>query len=132
MALHAAVASDRARLPATRTRPTGWRPLLAAPDLHWRTGASAFELASAGYGRRTPPGRVRELLDSAGIAELAGLEIVIGLPERKTDLAAGGRGSQTDLVCLARRADGPLVVLGVEGKAEEPSGPRQGRPRHSR
>jgi hypothetical protein len=110
--------------------PEDWRALLAAPDLHWRTGASAFELAHSWHGRKTPPAAVQRVLTAARVPDLDRLEIILALPERKTALAGGSRGSQTDLLCLARRPNGghtctvtPLVVLGVEGKAEEESGP---------
>lgn len=97
--------------------------MLAAPRLHWRTGASAFELATSWHGRGTPPSTVQGMLATAGDPDLAALEVVLGIPERKTPLAGGSRASQTDLLCICRRPVGGLVVLAVEGKAEETSGP---------
>jgi hypothetical protein len=103
--------------------PEDWRALLAAPRLHWRTGASAFELATSWHGRRAPPSSVEALLAAAGDPQPAALEVILGIPEHKTPLAGGSRPSQTDLLCICRRPAGGLVVVAVEGKAEEPSGP---------
>jgi len=99
-----------------------WRRFLAEPDKQWVPGYSAHALASAWEGARGFPERVRAALDGSGIPGLAGLELVLGLPEHKTPLPGGTRASQTDLLVLARNDSG-LVAIAVEGKAEEPFGP---------
>jgi hypothetical protein len=100
-----------------------WRLLLAKPDLHWKEGRSAWLLAhaweqAAGF----PPG-VKAVLDTSGDPVLDGLEFIVGFPEYETPLPGGSRPSQTDLLALARNSARQLVVIGVEGKVDEPFGP---------
>lgn len=102
--------------------PDDWRRLLAEPDKHWRVGYSAHALANAWEGAGGFPDRVGKVLDASGVPTLSGLELVLGIPEHETPLPGGARPSQSDLLVLARN-DAGLVVIAVEGKAEESFGP---------
>jgi hypothetical protein len=50
---------------------------------------------------------------------LPDLELLLAIPEHKTALPGDQRASQTDLLVLAKSND-RLVVIGVEGKVNEP------------
>jgi hypothetical protein len=100
--------------------PEGWRALLADPPKHWVRGRSARTLAHCWEAADGWPPEVRRALSSS--ADLNGLEPLYGFPEFKVPLPGGSRSSQTDLMVIARGADG-LVVVAVEGKVDEPFGP---------
>src|SRR5947209_2920683 len=75
-------------------------PHLAQPDLHWKEGYSAQELAIAWASTPTiiPPA-VRRVLDAA--PEYAHAELIDGFFEREVELGDGRRNSQTDLMVVA-------------------------------
>lgn len=110
------------RMYVPTTGPDDWRRLLAEPDKQWRAGYSAHALAHAWEQVDGLPSRVAEVLDKADQSALRGLDLICGLPEYQTPLPGGSRPSQTDLLVLARNDNG-LVVIAVEGKAEESFGP---------
>ena len=88
-----------------------------AADDHWRPGRSAYELA-ADWIERDAEARVRELLCQSN--EIASVELTEGTVEKKTyfdDIPRGPRNH--DLLVKGTSNLGPLVV-GVEGKADEP------------
>ena len=97
-----------------------WQWLLASPGLHWKHGASAMALADAWEHADGFPTVVAESLGTD--PDLAGLTMLLGLPEFEVALEGGSRASQTDLFVLARAAGGDLVTIAVEGKAREPFG----------
>ena len=97
-----------------------WQWLIASPGLHWKHGASAMALADAWEHADGFPTVVVESL--ATDPDLAGLTMLLGLPELEVALEGGSRASQTDLFVLARAAGGDLVTIAVEGKAREPFG----------
>jgi hypothetical protein len=99
--------------------PEDWQWLLAQPGLHWKHGYSAMALADAWEAADPWPPVVRDALDRS---DLAGLELLLGLPEHEVPLAGGSTASQTDLFVLARHPSRGLVSVAVEGKAEEPFG----------
>ena len=88
-----------------------------ASDKHWSEGRSAYELA-ADWIEGDAPTRVKELL---GLREdLADVELLKGIAEKQTrfdDVKGGVRNH--DLLVLGENSHGP-VVIGVEGKADEP------------
>jgi hypothetical protein len=100
-----------------------WRALLAKPDLHWKEGRSAWLLAHAWEEAGGFPPEVKAVLTSSDDSVIDGLEFVVGFPEYETPLPGGSRPSQTDLLVLARNSSRQLVVIGVEGKVDEPFGP---------
>ena len=102
--------------------PTDWQRVLAKPDLHWRSGASAMTLAACweAAGGEFPPD-VDRVLDSSGLPELDGLAPLLIIPEYPVALPGGARPSMTDVFVLARGASG-LVAIAVEGKVNEPFG----------
>jgi hypothetical protein len=53
---------------------------------------------------------------------LKDLSMLIAIPEYQVALPGGDRPSQTDLLVLARGAEG-LVAIAVEGKVDEAFGP---------
>jgi hypothetical protein len=93
--------------------------------LHWKRGASAFELAvcwiRALHSERGLPSDVARILDTH--AALRGATVVIAIPELRTALPGGPTASQTDLWALLGSPQGP-ISLSVEGKALEPFGER--------
>jgi len=101
-----------------------WRMLLAEPELHWKRGASAMELAVswelAARTNRGLPMEVAQVLDLH--PSTRGAELVFGAPEHRVTLPGGQRASQTDLWAVVKANDGWASVA-VEGKAGEPFGP---------
>ena len=102
--------------------PEDWAGGLADRS-QWAAGRSAYELAHAWERAdgRLPP-KVAACLAGTAEGVLRELTPLLGLPEHRVDLGDGRRGSQTDLMVLARSALGGLVVLAVEGKESEPFG----------
>jgi hypothetical protein len=97
-------------------------PLLGKGERHWRKGYSAYELAHRWLEAEDGvPGTVRTVLDQA--EEWREATLLEGFFERRTDLRSAGRPSQTDLLGVLRLSGG-VGVLGIEGKVEEPFGPR--------
>jgi hypothetical protein len=94
-----------------------WQWLLASPGLQWKHAASAMALADAWEEADGFPRLVAESLDVD--PDLAGLQLLLGVPEHEVPLPGGTRASQTDLFVLARGAEGELVTIAVEGKAKE-------------
>jgi hypothetical protein len=96
-----------------------WQGLLARPHTHWKHGASAMALADAWEHADPWPPAVAAALGTD--PDLAGLELLLALPEHTVSLPGGARASQTDLFVLAR-TETDVVAIAVEGKAEEPFG----------
>lgn len=103
--------------------PESWKSLLAEPEKHWKKGRSAWMLAHSWEDADGFPPEVARVLGSSDAEVLRGLEFVAGFPEWQTPLPGGRRASQTDLLVQARNAAGQLVVIGIEGKVDEPFGP---------
>jgi hypothetical protein len=101
-----------------------WQRLLAQPDLHWKAGYSAMTLARSweAAGPQGFPPEVSAALATTTDPLLQGLSMLIAIPEYQVALPGGDRPSQTDLLVLARGADG-LVAVAVEGKVDEAFGP---------
>ncbi|MFV0422697.1 DUF6946 family protein [Oleidesulfovibrio sp.] len=101
--------------------PEDWRQVLAAPDKHWKTGYSAKELAYSWQNSDGFPVEIQSVLNTC--EELASATLLLAIPEYKVALPGSNIApSQNDLFVLAR-TDSELVVIMVEGKAEEPFGP---------
>ena len=110
------------------TRLYGWplsnpeqaRALLRDPDVQWKQGRSAMELARswiAAGGQLPAP--VRRVVEVA--AEWRAAELLAGFFEHPTYLDTWRGPSQTDLLLLMRLEDS-LGAVAVEGKAGEPFG----------
>ena len=110
---------ENARLHIAMKRPEDVIPHLGKGELHWKKGWSARELAVSWYAAAGFPAPVSNVLDSE--PSLRDLKLVDGFFERKTDLRTPGRATQTDLLVIARGLQGP-VLIGVEGKVDEPFG----------
>jgi hypothetical protein len=102
------------------SRPEHVQPFLAKPELHWKKGYSAYELASSWIAADDFPKTVRAVLETC--PAYRGAALIQGFFERETDLRTPGRPSQTDLLVLAWLDSGPGII-GVEGKVEESFGP---------
>ena len=76
------------------SEPEHVQPYLAKPDLHWKKGYSAYELASNWIRADDIPPTVRKVLDTCPAYQQATL--IEGLFERETELRTPGRPSQTD------------------------------------
>lgn len=98
--------------------PDSWQRLLAQPETQWVTGYSARTLA---YSWEAADGIPDEVSDILG--PIFGFhELVIAIPEHKTELPGGRRKSQSDVFALVRHDTG-LVTCTIEGKVDEPFGP---------
>lgn len=93
-------------------------PRLGKPT-HWKPGRSAHSLATSWVRANGFPPRVAAVL--AGDRDYRDARFVTGIFERQTALRSAGNPSQTDLLALAA-INGSLVVIGVEGKVDEPFG----------
>jgi hypothetical protein len=101
--------------------PEDWKPLLAEPEKHWRTGYSAKALAYCWQESRDFPPEVRRVFRRSGIDVFQDIEMLVAFPEYKVSLPGGRRASQNDIFILAKGA-GQLVSITVEGKVSEPFG----------
>lgn len=101
--------------------PEDWKPLLAEPEKHWRTGYSAKALAHCWQESRDFPPEVRRVFHRSGIDVFQDIEMLVAFPEYKVPLPGGRRASQNDIFILAKGA-GRLVSIMVEGKVSEPFG----------
>jgi hypothetical protein len=108
------------------TSPNDWRRFLAEPEIQWRKGYSARELAECWEQADGFPSSVKQLFAGSPTPALCELELLLAIPEYKVDLPGGIHASQNDLFVLARTTDGQLVVIMVEGKLAETFGPTLG------
>jgi hypothetical protein len=105
------------RLHVPLTKPEDVIAHLAKPELHWRAGYSAQELAVVWANAGNDfPAVVRAALKTA--PEYAQAELIDGFFEREVDLGTTGRNSQTDLMVVAGLG-AELGIIAVEGKVEE-------------
>ena len=100
-------------------QPEDARPYLANPEIQWRDGYSAKELAKSWIGAQHVPFTVRSVLETCPDHQDAAF--IEGLFERKTSLRSPGPASQTDPLVFAQTPAG-LKVIGAEGKRDEPFG----------
>ena len=103
--------------------PEDWQRLLADPVKHWKAGYSARLLAECWEAADGWPPEVAAVLRSSPVAALTQVELVLAIPEFPVSLPPRGKASQSDLFALGKAADGQLVTMVVEGKADEPFGP---------
>jgi hypothetical protein len=102
---------------------TDWQRLLAKPELHWKTGASAMTAAAAWEAAADSlPGEVTRLLDSSHEPLLMGQRLLVAIPEWQVPLPGGNTNSSTDVLAICRNNHG-LCILGVEAKVLEDFGP---------
>src|ERR1039458_2118277 len=104
------------RLHVPLTKPEDVIPHLAKPDLHWKAGYSAQELAMASDAANDFPASVRSVLRTA--PEYAEAVLIDGFCEREVELGDNRRNSQTDLMVVAGLGN-ELGIIAVEGKVEE-------------
>ena len=97
-----------------------WAQLLANPVKHWRTGYSARTLAYSWQNADGFPAEVQAAFSTNEL--LAGIQLLLAIPEHQVPLVGGSRPSQNDIWALARASTG-LVSIAVEGKVSEPFGP---------
>lgn len=100
--------------------PGSWAAFLVKPDLHWEVGYSARTMAHSWEAADGLPPEIAQLFSSLGQAEL-----LLALPEHKTALPGGRRGSQSDVFALVR-AGADVIACTIEGKVDEPFGPTLG------
>lgn len=101
--------------------PDDWKQFLAQPELHWSKGYSARTMAYSWEAADTFPPEVKHLMDQA----FGPGEHLFAVPEHKTALPGGERGSQADAFALVRHETG-LATYTIEGKVDEPFGPTVG------
>ncbi len=101
---------------------TSWKSLLAEPDRQWRTGYSAMLTAQLWENAGGLPPEIKSAFARSEGDYFNNLEMLIAIPEYKTDLKGGRRPSQSDVFALLR-SDKGLVAVTVEAKAREDFGP---------
>jgi hypothetical protein len=105
------------RLHVPLLKPEDVIPHLAKPDLHWKSGYSAQELAIAwSQSSNDFPPSVRAVLST--VPEYSDAELVDGFFEREIELGSPGRNSQADILVLAGLGQ-EIAVIAVEGKVNE-------------
>lgn len=103
------------------TKPEDWKPLLAEPDKHWKTGYSAKSLAYCWQEANDFPKSIRRVFKGSGIKLFQNADILLAFPEYKVPLPGGRRASQNDIFILAR-GNGQLIAITIEGKVDESFG----------
>jgi len=106
--------------------PEDWRLHLASPDRHWRRGYSARTLAYCWEEANGFPAEITSLLESSGQSALAGVELLLAIPEYKVPLEGHGKPSQSDVFVLAKNHANELITIVIEGKVSETFGPTVG------
>ncbi len=101
---------------------TSWKSLLAEPDKQWRTGYSAMMTAQSWETAGGLPPEIKTAFAESEGDYFNNLELLIAIPEYKTDLKGGRRPSQSDVFVLLR-SDKGLIAVTVEAKAREDFGP---------
>jgi hypothetical protein len=97
-----------------------WRELLGKPDLHWKKGRSAMEIARRWHATPSAfPPEIAGLLTTLAPHPLASARLLAALPEYRISIAGKGSDSQADVLVLADAGSG-LAVIAVEGKVDEP------------
>jgi hypothetical protein len=98
----------------------GVRQFLGKPELHWKERFSAFETAHSWFSAEDLPPAIRDILQAEPAFATAQLQKACF--EVQTQLDDTGRGpSQTDVLAFLQTRTG-ILVLGVEGKVNEPFG----------
>lgn len=110
------------RIYVPTTGPESWKSLLAEPEKHWRKGYSARTLAESWEAAAGFPAAFGRAFAASGEQPFGDLELLLALPEHKTNLPGGLRPSQSDIFVLARGREG-LIAMTIEGKVAEPFGP---------
>lgn len=92
-----------------------WKELTANPELHWKDGHSAKELAILWHSNRNDfPIVVKKELKKA----FNNIELLYAIPEYPVKLPGKGGSSKNDLFVLAKNKE-TLIPIMIEGKAEE-------------
>ncbi len=95
-----------------------WKRVLANPEIQWKDGYSAKQLADCWENSESFPKKVKEIFKKAGFIDF---QMLLGLPEYSVFLDTGKAPSKSDLFVLAKDNEG-LVTIVVEGKASETFG----------
>jgi hypothetical protein len=104
--------------------PEDWQRFLAVPERQWRDGSSAKRLAYSWHTAANFPPEISQLLTTSDNPAFHHVERLFAFPEYKVALPGGGRASQCDLFVIGKAADNHLIAITVEGKVNEPFGPR--------
>ena len=106
-----------------------WKRLLGKPDLHWKPGKSAMSAAASWEAAGNHlPAELDAALGASRDPDLAGLNLLLAVPEWEVELPGGLTTSHSDVLALARNDHG-LVVVAVEAKVDEQFGPTLGEKR---
>lgn len=95
-----------------------WRLLLANPERHWRDGYSAKCVAERWEQSDTLPPEIVTPFSQCGFSSP---ELLMAIPEFRTELPGGGAASQSDVFAIIRTAVGVFAVA-IEAKVAEPFG----------
>lgn len=104
--------------------PEEWQRFLAAPERQWRDGYSAKSLAESWHTAAGFPTEITQLLLTSDNTAFQQVDLLFAFPEYKVALPGRGYASQCDLFVIGKAADGKLLAITVEGKVDEPFGPR--------
>ena len=104
------------------TKPEDWKPFLAKPDEHWKTGHSAKALAYCWQEANGFPESVINVFKKSGKELFQNVEMLLGFPEYKVPLPGGKASSQNDIFIIAKGGNNQLISITVEGKVSESFG----------
>jgi len=102
-------------------KPDDWKPLLARPE-QWKKRHSAWALAHSWQDAEGFPEKLRLVFVNSGLQLFRSLELLFAFPEYTVALPGRGQSSHNDIMAIAK-GNGQIVVIAVEGKAEEEFGP---------
>jgi len=101
--------------------PDDWKYYLKDPKTQWKKGNSARTIAHCWEDCQGFPPEIDGIMRES--ETLREVEPLLMVPEWKVPLPSSGPPSQSDVWTLAKVPDG-LVSIAVEGKVNEPFGPR--------
>ncbi|MFI5304038.1 MAG: DUF6946 family protein [Nitrospiria bacterium] len=99
-----------------------WKGIVG--EKKWKKGYSAYELAYAWQTAVGIPRNISKIFDDSGHKELCGLRLQYCFAEKPVFLDSKKAPSVTDLMAYGRNKSGDLILIAVEGKVQEPFGPR--------
>jgi hypothetical protein len=99
--------------------PESWKKLLTKPEIQWKKGKSAYEIAKCW--EKEPnifPKSIRKVFKKSEFSIFKKVKLLFAYPEFKVRLDTSRAPSQNDVFAIAI-SDNELISIAVEGKAGE-------------